>query len=161
MANVVATVTSDAQAVSAAFALRLAALEKTVAALGADAQKTLVDATNDLVAIAAEGTTVGAEALAGVTAGIAAASTGNVVQAAVDIGGVLAPVSSATQKVIDFFKGVVEGAKGQAASAGASGAEQAGDALGEDGRTIFDAIKDAITGNTPPAPANPSGAVGG
>jgi hypothetical protein len=161
MATIAATITSDAQAVSAAVTLRLNALENLFSTAIPDGEKLLADATNDLINGIAVGSSIAPEAVAAATAAVTAAGTGNVAAAAVDIGGVLTPISAGTQAVINFFKGVGEGWSGQAAPAGASGAEKAGDTLGQDAGNLLEAIEDSIEGKVKPDPTNSGGAVGG
>jgi hypothetical protein len=161
MANVVATVTSDAQALSSTVLAKLQALEQVVTTAIPDGEKLLADATNDVIQATAAVGGIAASAVTEATAAVNAASSGNFTGAAVDVAGIVNPVSTLFQAVFNFFKGVKEGLAGQAAPAGASGAEQAGDTLGQDGETFINAVEDTFTGKTPPAPANPSGAVGG
>lgn len=161
LSTIVVTAENDIAAFAHAVTLKSNALSTAFNALSttavADARQLLANAMNDGVTAAAEVAQVAPEVVAATTAAITAASTGNVAGALVVIGGVAQRVEADVVAAFHFFKGIGE----TTAPAGADAAEQAGVTLNNEGHSLFQAIIDAFTGKTPPAPANPSGAIGG
>jgi|SRR5579859_2909746 len=158
--TIVIAAENDLIAFANALTLKTNALSKAFGSLTnaeADGKKLLADAMNDGVAAAAEVAQVAPAVVAATTAAITQASTGNIAGSLVSIGGVVQRVEADVVAVFHFFKGIGE----TTAPAGAGAAERAGVTLRTDGHSFLQAIVDAFTGKTPPAPKNPSGAVGG
>lgn len=147
-----ANFSSEGKAVLATILARLTAVETATTNIGAAIGGPVATALADASSLVTQALTAGATV---------AASATNPLAAAVAIGNVAAPVTGLFVTAFNGAKGVIEGLEGQTAPAGASAAEQVGDSAGLASRNFFDAIVDAIEGKTPPAPVNPSGAVGG